>query len=60
MNLIDKQVEIISPVPEFMFAYAYASNHKEREDRLFEREYKTLNAAVQVIRVKEGSVKLKI
>ncbi len=58
LNLIDKQVEIKSLAPEFMFAYAYASNHKEREERLFEREYKTLNAAVHVIKLKQGSVKL--
>lgn len=58
LNLIDEQVKITSSVPEFMFAYAYASNHKEREERLFEREYKTLNAAVRVIKLKEGSVKL--
>lgn len=58
LNLIDKQLEIVSQVPEFMFAYAYASNHKEREDRLFEREYKTLNATVPIIKLKKDSVKL--
>jgi hypothetical protein len=58
LNLIDKKVEIIAPEPEFMFAYAYASNHKEREDRLFEREYTKLKAAIHVIKLKADSVKL--
>ncbi|MBI9067573.1 MAG: hypothetical protein JEZ09_09800 [Salinivirgaceae bacterium] len=58
LNLIDKQVEIKSLAPEFMFAFAYDSNHKEREERLFEREYKKLNAAIHVIKLKEGSFKL--
>lgn len=57
-NLIDKQVEIKSLTPEFMFAYAYASSHKEREDRLFEREYKKINAAINVIKLEQGSFKL--
>ncbi len=58
LNLIDKQVEIKSLAPEFMFAFAYASNHKEREERLFEREYKKINAAINVIKLKEGSFNL--
>ncbi|MDA3892142.1 MAG: hypothetical protein PF517_10810 [Salinivirgaceae bacterium] len=58
LNLIDKQVEIIAPLPEFMFAFSYATNHKIREDRIFDREYKKLNAAIHVIKLKEGSVKL--
>ncbi len=57
-NLIDKQVEIKSLASEFMFAFAFASNHKEREERLFEREYKKLNAPIKVIKLKEGSLKL--
>lgn len=58
LNLIDKHVEILSPVPEFMFAYAHASNHIERENRLFEREYKKLKATIPVIKLKAGSIKL--
>lgn len=58
LNLIDKQVEIKLLAPEFMFAFAYASNHKEREERLFEREYKKLNATINVIKLKEGSFRL--
>ena len=57
-NLIDKQVKIKSLTPEFMFAFTFASNHKEREERLFGREYKKINAAITVIKLKEGSYKL--
>jgi hypothetical protein len=58
LGLIDKHVEIAALVPEFMFAYSYETKDKERENRIFDREYNKLEEAIHVIKLKRGSFKL--
>ncbi len=57
-QLVDKAVEITSPYPAFMFAYAYDSTNIAREDRLFNREYAKIKATIPVIKLAKGSFKL--
>lgn len=58
LNLIDRQVKIEDAYPQFMFAYAYSTKDLEREDRIFDREFKKIKDAIQVIKLKKGIVAL--
>mgnify|MGYP003659325917 CR=1 FL=1 len=58
-GLIDKRVKILASKPEFMFAYSYATNDKEKEDRTFENYYKELQKKPHVIKLKKDSWALK-
>jgi len=58
-NLIDKQVKIINPIPEFMFAYSYDDKKPTKDqDKAFQMEYKVVGANIQVIKLAEGEFKL--
>jgi hypothetical protein len=58
-NLVDKQVKITNPIPEFMFAYSYDDKKSIGEqDKAFQLEYKGVGANIQVIKLAEGEFKL--
>lgn len=58
-NLIDKQVKIINPIPEFMFAYSYDDKKSnEDQDKAFQMEYKIVGANIQVIKLANKTFKL--
>lgn len=57
-NLIDKQIKIVSPVPEFMFAYAYDDSDLTKQDSLFQNAYNKIGVPIHVIKLKDGSKKL--
>ena len=57
-KLIDNQVKIKFPKPEFMFAYSYDTDDIDKEDKVFQKEYKKLKAPINVIKLKKGSKKL--
>ena len=58
-NLIDKQVEIIDPIPEFMFAYSYDDKTSgDNQDRIFAVEYDKIGTNIGVIKLKIGTFKL--
>lgn len=58
LELIDPRVKIEDAYPKFMFAYSYSSNDLEREDRIFDREFKKIKDAIEMIKLKKGSVRL--
>ncbi|HEY5509766.1 MAG TPA: hypothetical protein VIK10_01940 [Prolixibacteraceae bacterium] len=58
-ELIDKQVEIINPIPEFLFAYSYDNKKSiEEQDKAFQREYNKVGAKIQILKLDYGSSKL--
>lgn len=59
LNLIDKEVKILNPIPEFMFAYSYdEKNTPKEQDEAFEDEYKKIGAQIKVLKLKKGIYKL--
>lgn len=59
LNLIDNQVRINYPVPEFVFAYVYDDKTTvEEQDRRFNEEYNKIGESIPVIKLKGGSYKL--
>lgn len=58
-DLIDKQLKIKSPIPEFMFAYSYDNNtSKEYQDKVFLKECNKIDSAIHVIKLPKGTLKL--
>jgi len=59
-NLIDKQIEIKKPIPEFIFAYSYDNKTSiEKQDELFDEQYKKIGTKIKVIRLKTGKLELR-
>ncbi len=59
-NLINKQIEIKKPIPEFIFAYSYDNKTSiEKQDELFDEQYKKIGAKIKVIRLKKGKLELR-
>ena len=58
LNLIDSHVKIEEAYPKFLFAFSYSTKDLEREDRIFDREFKKIKDSIQVIKLKNGSVSL--
>ncbi len=59
LNLIDKQVKIKNPIPEFMFAYSYDDKETfEKQDKEFNNEYDKIGAPIRVLKLARGSYKL--
>lgn len=58
-NLIDKQAEINSPIPEFLFAYSYDNKKpKEDQDKAFQKEYDKVGAIIPILTLPYGTSKL--
>jgi len=58
-NLIDKQVEIKSPIPEFLFAYSYDDKKpKEYQDEIFQKECFKVDPNIQILTLADGTSKL--
>jgi len=58
-NLIDKQVEINSPIPEFLFAHSYDAKKPEiDQDKAFQKEYNKIGAIIQILKLPYGTSKL--
>lgn len=58
-NLIDKQVKILDPIPEFLFAYSYDDKFSiEKQDKMFMAEYNKVGANIHVIKLEKGTFKL--
>lgn len=58
-NLIDDQVKIIDPTPEFMFAYSYDNKtSNDNQDKIFAVEYDKIGVHIGVIKLKIGTFKL--
>jgi hypothetical protein len=58
-DLIDKQLKIKCPVPEFMFAYSYYGNSsEENQDKVFLKECNKIDTAIHVIILAKGTFKL--
>jgi len=58
-NLIDKKVEIISPIPEFLFAYSYDDKTPEKEqDIIFRKECFRVDPKIQILTLAYGTTKL--
>ncbi len=55
-GLIDKRVKILASQPKFMFAYSYATEDKEKEDKIFEKYYNKLQVKPPVIKLNNGWV----
>ena len=58
-NLINKQVKIEWPIPEFMFAYSYddKTSIKEQYEKFLD-EYNKIGSTIYVIKLKTGTSKL--
>jgi glyoxylase-like metal-dependent hydrolase (beta-lactamase superfamily II) len=55
-DLIDKQLKIKCPVPEFMFAYSYDGNSsEENQDKVFLKECNKIDTAIHVIKLAKGT-----
>ena len=58
-NLIDKQVEIKSPIPEFMFAYSYDNKTSQKDqDKIFQKECFKVDPNIQILTLAYGTSKL--
>lgn len=58
-NLIDKQLKIKSPIPEFMFAYSYDDKTTiENQDKAFHIECDNVGVPVHVLKLAKGTSKL--
>lgn len=58
-NLIGKQVKILNPIPEFMFAYSYDDKKSVGEqNQAFKMEYNKVGANIQVLKLAKGTFKL--
>ena len=60
-NLIDKQVKIKNPIPEFLFAYSYDDKKSnEEQDKAFQLEYNKVdaNANIKILKLPKGTSKL--
>jgi hypothetical protein len=58
-DLIDKQLKIESPIPEFMFAYSYDDKPaKAKQDKVFLEEWKKIGKPIHVIKLPKGTLKL--
>ena len=58
-GLIDKQLKIDYPIPEFMFAYSYDDKTSdEKQDKVFRDECNKIDIVIHVIRLAKGTLKL--
>ncbi len=58
-NLIDKQVEIKSPIPEFLFAYSYDDKTTEKDqDKIFRKECFRVDPNIQILTLAYATSKL--
>lgn len=60
LNLIDKEVKILDPIPEFMFAFSYDNKHTiDKQNKVFEDKYKEIgNDKIKVLKLKNDSFQL--
>lgn len=58
-NLIDKQVKITNPNPEFIFAYSYNDKTSvEQQDEIFQMEYNKLDANIRILKLAKRTFEL--
>lgn len=58
-NLIDKQIEITSTKPEFIFAYSFDNKTSvENQNKVFNEQYEKVGNKVKVIKLMEGTLEL--
>lgn len=58
-KLIDKQLEIKKPIPNFIFAYSYDNKTSiEEQNKSFNEQYTKIGATIKVIRLLEGKLEL--
>jgi len=58
-NLIDKQVEIKSPIPEFLFAYSYDDKTSQKaQDIIFQKECFKVDPNIKILTLAYGTSKL--
>lgn len=58
-NLIDNQVKIEYPIPEFMFAYSYDDKTMVKDqNKIFQEEYNKIGEKIYCIKLMKGSYKL--
>ena len=60
LNLIDKEVKILNPIPEFMFAYSYDDKHThDEQDIAFDDKYNKIGKTIKVLRLPYNTFQLK-
>jgi len=58
-NLIDKQVEIKNPIPEFLFAYSYDKKTPPKDqDKIFQKKCFKIDPNIQILTLAYGTSKL--